>query len=125
MSETKVREFYVYRSGIDTPIVLYDKSNIDDKTIVNMVSNVFSSPKISILKTSSSTLIIKPSKIDSIEIINSKIENDMVDALPVNDIEENSESVIEKVTTEIDIPMEEIEVEEIDIPANLLPDNED
>jgi len=106
MSEAKIRQILIHRSGSDTPINLYDKSTADDETLTNMLSNVFSSPKISVVSTSSGIIILKPSKIDAIEIIdNIEIPED---ALELNEIK-NENSFVD-VTQEIEFD-EEIEID--------------
>jgi len=111
MSEDKVRQIVIYRRDIDTPISVYDKSSIDDKDFVQMMSNVFSSPNISIINTSSGQLIIRPSRLDAIEILD--IEEDSLSEKL--DIVENENEIEEKsITEEIEFD-EEIIVEEITI----------
>lgn len=101
MSEAKVRQILIYRNGSDTPINIYDKSVISDKDFTQLLSNVFISPNISILNTSSGNILIKPSRIDAIEVIDN-IDKDLKD-LPINEIEEKS---ISEVTAEIEFDEE-------------------
>jgi len=108
MSDMKVRQILIYRNGNDTPINLYDKSTIKDSEFTQLLSDVFSSPKISIINTSSGKVILKPSRIDAIEIIENK--DDFISKnLPIDD-----DSVIDENTKEIEFD-EEIIIEEINI----------
>jgi len=70
MSEdSKICQINIYRKESDTPIVLYDKTDLSESDIINHLKCVFSSPKIAVVTTSSETLIIKPSQIDAIGFI--------------------------------------------------------
>jgi len=112
MSEVKVRQIMIYRNGSDTPINLYDKSTIDDILFTQMIAKVFASPKISIINTSSGSIVLKPSRIDAIEIVENN-EKYIINNLPLNE-NINDIDLIEGVTEEIDFD-EEIDVEKITI----------
>jgi len=68
--DEKLCQINIYRKDSDTPIILYDKTELTDEEILSHLETVFSSPKISVISTSSETLIIKPSQIDAIGVIN-------------------------------------------------------
>ena len=108
----KIRRIILHRSNCETPITLYDKSKSTNEEMVNLISTVFTSPKISIIDTSSSTIIFKPSKFDAIEIADEKIIP--TNKLKVNAtmVQENSEKV--KITKEIEIDLKENPVPELE-----------
>jgi len=101
MARTKDRicQINIYRKDSDTPIMLYDKTSLNEEEIIEQLKVVFTSPQISLIRTSSETLILKPSQIDAIGVIdNIKKRNKLInkDRNIISDEHEN-----EDITTEI------------------------
>jgi len=121
MSDIKVRQIMIYRNGSDTPISLYDKSSIDDHKFTQMISNIFSSNKISIIRTSSGDIVFKPSRIDVIEVIQNTDkyifdnlpENEILDLK--NDLEEITEGIEEEMEFDEEIIVEQINIDKVSI----------
>jgi len=97
MSKDKIKQIMIYRKGIDTPISLYDNSSIDNETYKTLLTNIFASPKISVIETSGSTIIIKPSQIDAIEILNYS-NNTSIKKLPENELSEKTKTKFVDIT---------------------------
>jgi len=115
MKKDKIKQITIYRRGLETPIILHDKSSLEIEEYKTLLTNVFASPKISVIETSSSLLILKPSQVDAIEINTIKHK---IPSLKKNEINEETKSKFIDITKEFSEPeniVEEVVVDKIDI----------
>lgn len=117
MSESKIREVVIHRSDCDTPVILFDKSDMDQKSFENMFAQVFSSPNISKIVTSSGTVIFKPSKIDMIEIPHRDITDNenKLDIINPKTIETKFVDITKEVKKNNDDEKRELDIDSIDV----------
>ena len=70
-----IRKIIIYQRYSTKPIILTDSSDSSREEIINKITEILKSDKISILETSNDLVIIRPSEIQSILISNQQNEN--------------------------------------------------
>jgi len=125
--DERICQINLYRKDSDTPIVLYDKTNLKEDDIIDSLKYIFTSSQISVISTSSETVIIKPSQIDAITFINeidvkkkNKInakKNKLIETSPItskiNNTQEN-----DKTENQDKLEVEEIDLNQLEIDIN-------